>query len=104
VTPHEALIAAQNLIRNPERWTQGAYARNVDGVAVSPRELSAKCWCASGAVYHVTKDSQFFVNTAALLALGALREVAEGSVTTFNDLAGHSEVLDLFDAAIEATA
>lgn len=42
------LVAARKLVA--KGWTQGAAAKDRDGVGVDPRSRRAVCWCAGGAI------------------------------------------------------
>ena len=46
----ELLERARDLIRDPERWNQGAIACNKHGAMVSPDDVDAVKWCATGAL------------------------------------------------------
>lgn len=39
------------LLDRPEKWTQGASARTIDGVMCNPNDSAAVCWCVFGAIY-----------------------------------------------------
>ena len=41
----EILAGARNLLADPERWTQGAAARNAAGKHVAPSDPDATCPC-----------------------------------------------------------
>jgi len=59
VTISETLAKlADELEAHPEHWTQGHYARDSRGVAVTPDSREAVCWCMKGL---------FFREAAALL-------------------------------------
>lgn len=49
-TTPEALKAARERISDPERWTQGEYAKNTQGEACNANSSEACQWCAAGAV------------------------------------------------------
>lgn len=40
----------QELFSGPEKWTKGAYARNVNGDMLSSRDKGAVRWCLIGAI------------------------------------------------------
>ena len=52
----EVLRAAADLVEKPGAWTQRVFARDATRRPVTARDRSAVCWCASGAVRHVTAD------------------------------------------------
>lgn len=89
---HAVLVAARKLIEKPEHWCQGRYH-------------IGEASCAEGAVLSVTSeydDTQ--TNIARAGAFAALDRAVGGYIVDFNDAPGrtHSEVLAVFDKAIEA--
>lgn len=50
----ERLDKAANLIE--QGWTQGAYARDANGIGVHPRSEDAVCWCLTGAIQNAMSD------------------------------------------------
>lgn len=93
MTPREILTAARALIAEPERWTQGAYARDAAGVPVDDSAETAICWCASGALF------KFSSLPGADRARSAVASIV-GPIPDFNDHHTHAEVLAAFDKAI----
>ena len=107
----QALIEARDLIKDPARWTQGAYARDADGRAVSSTSPEACQWCAMGVVAKVAGRHDFL--TAMRLSEEMLtrldRAAGEsplvlGSITKLNDHQGHEAVLKMFAKAINEGA
>lgn len=109
-TPREILVAARELIGDPERWTRGQYARagHKDMFGVSPWSESASCWCARGAMRRVSDPVQ---PQPMNVAHATLSDVARGRypgripqnndpVSFVNDEMGHAAVLEILDAAI----
>lgn len=95
--PSDALRAAREKISTPEKWTQGAYARDAGGNAVRAAADDAVCWCALGAIVSLNifpADREE--------AAGALYKVVP-EVSVFNDKPGrtHAEVMAVFAKAIE---
>ena len=94
------LERARELISDPERWTQRAFARNSVGEATSASGPGATCWCALGAIAREEGRS----------GSGAVRQLREGAglhgtgtylgIADFNDVSTHAEVLAAFDKAI----
>ena len=39
------------LLAEPSKWTQGCYARDVDGTTVAIQSPDAVCWCLEGTVF-----------------------------------------------------
>lgn len=50
----ELLHAAGDLLEKPGAWTQGNFACDAHGKAVSSYDTDAVCWCASGALRKVS--------------------------------------------------
>lgn len=97
----EILIAARQLVEKPERWTQGVFARDLNGRPVDLLGPHAKCFCISGAVGRVVKrDHAKWDQILELLAKTARRR----NIVRFNDAnkRTHAEVLAAFDRAIAA--
>jgi len=96
VTTLEILVKARELIAEPERWTQGAFARDEHGFSryVCPGEFDYTCYCASGALRaaggYTTHPAYNAIHTGG------------PAVCVWNDAPGrtHAEVLAAFDAAI----
>lgn len=103
MTPREALIAARALIADEANWTRQVCARNAAGDAVFATSPDAVCFCAIGAVqravnYNILSDNNFNEYVFARNAL----EVRTGiAASAFNDTHTHSEVLAMFDKAIQ---
>jgi hypothetical protein len=102
VTPAEILRRARDLIKDPARWTTGAFARNANGGEVCADDPGACEWCALGAVF-VSQRSEEDIEPASK-ARGLLAEAAEGfgfeGAGMLNDSTDHTTVLAMFDAAI----
>lgn len=106
----ELLKRARRRITDPQRWTQGAEAREAGGCPTAVWHPEAVRWCAIGALaaecctarltaggrWHVQLDSDRF--HLARQRLEAANQGAE--VPTLNDHQGHGAVLALYDAAI----
>jgi hypothetical protein len=88
----EQLRAARDLISAPERWTQHAPARNVNGEPIPSYEAAAVCFCSVSAVHRVGQAWK----TLPILSRFSFPQ----TVTSFNDTHTHAEVIALFDAAI----
>lgn len=93
----EVLRAAREVISDPKRWTQGHFARTVEGLLASADSPVAASWCAIGAVRKVCLeiDDRFH-------AYEALEAVIPENVADWNDdpVRTHAEVLTAFDRAI----
>jgi hypothetical protein len=70
MTPLETLKAARQLISDPAKWTQGEFARDVDGNEVKAWSEDATCFCAYGAIQRVTEredsEADFFLRKAGI--------------------------------------
>jgi hypothetical protein len=121
VSAHEILMRARKqlqcaraLIEDPGRWTKRALARDANGRPVWPSTRSACAWCALGALLRVgahARGRRDVRLAASNQARAALARAAYSSMTPpdvravgrFNDsiVTDHSDVLALFDRAIE---
>lgn len=84
------------LLEAPERWTKLAFARNVDGNGVPPRDSKAICWCLTGAMIKIAPACPPFDIEAAVLPM-MHRVIAVTNctaLTAFNDDSDHATVLD----------
>lgn len=95
----ETLIAARELIAEPERWTKGR--------AMEVAEDGSVRYCASGALSAAGgHHNEVIENCSACAAADVLTSVLPRrlGVSGFNDLESttHADVLAAFDRAIEA--
>ena len=103
VTPKGILVKAKALISEEKHWTQGSYGRNAKGIPVAKNQLkNAVCFCAVGAIIRA---NQLLRQDDTLKH--APYDVYRGwkfpsSLTGFNDINTHTEVLALFDDMINA--
>lgn len=106
----EILTGVRDLLSDPERWTQGASARNAAGEPIDVHSEDATCFCAVGAFYRVGFPDG---NTADPVqddvywkARGLVDRLLPGtkSIIAVNDLDGREAVLNLLDKAIGAAA
>lgn len=101
--PSEILIAAKAVISDPENWTIGFIARDVNGNPAGAKQSNAVCWCSVGAYYKVVADID--TETNASIAFNCLVRAAESfafdSVAGMNDSNNHATVMSVWDKAIE---
>lgn len=98
-TPVDVLSRAREIISEPEHWTQGASGRDAQGVPINVHDSRATCWCAMGAVAKAQTELKADASTG----YTAYRYLdTETALWTFNDSRSHSEVLAMFDEAINA--
>lgn len=91
----EIIAQAEKLLNNPSSWTQECAARNAKGEAVSYDDKDATCFCAWGAIAHVspysdTKIMQVYINPL----LGN-----DGPIGRYNDTHKHEDILNLLAKA-----
>lgn len=94
------LVRARALIEKPEAWTKEAMARDVRQAVVRTGADAAACFCLAGALYKVSeRDSCGFNEALDLLTA----DCGVAGAVYFNDAptTSHSDVLALFDRAIE---
>ena len=112
-TPLDLLTRARNLITNPEHWTRGACARNVQGSAVPLRSRHAISFCATAALYRAM--DHYAASSAPPVPLhqtcklahdildNTISEITEGryaAANDYNDATDHQSILHSFDVAI----
>ncbi len=103
-TPKEVLIAVRELISDPKRWTQNAYARKGQdkfSMSVHPESKEATCWCMTGAIIKVCDDSSMEAQVIDLLQESMTGPIPGVMlIAIFNDNHTHDEVMALFDKVI----
>lgn len=55
-------MKAHEVINSPDKWTQGTYARTIEGIEVYTRDQNAVCFCAIGAItkaYATANNERF---------------------------------------------
>lgn len=113
MTPIEILKAARKLLTNPDHWTFGAMARDLDGEQVVPHSNAAACYCSVGAVYKVSGAAQQVPQThpaeqvlrmldKTATQLGHVQDWREDlrPCADLNDSKGHAAALEMFDLTI----
>lgn len=107
----EILTGVRDLLSDPERWTQGASARDAKGEPIDLYSEDAVCFCAVGAFYRVSFPTQDqFADDENERAYWDARDLVnrflpnDGSLIGVNDLDGREAVLNLLDKAIGAAA
>lgn len=96
MTLKENLIRAKALITDPEKWTQGAYARDANGCIVPPDDPSAVCYCSIGAIGALGLPCNELENTIDYLYVSIGKPISD-----FNDGDTHADVMAAWDKAIE---
>lgn len=86
------LQEARDLITDPSRWTTHWLARDDAGVPCDPVGEEATCFCAIGALLHVTKGDHLDL----LIDFQDLDIINDGPD-------GHARVLAVLDKAIKET-
>lgn len=104
------LQAARKIIRNEERWTEGALARDQDGNDCGTKSKQAVAFCALGAVTRINgpaqKSAVAFLREAARTVFNAdmiCKEVGPANtqdIFNVNDDMGHKDTLKMFALAI----
>lgn len=101
----DILLAARDLISDPEHWTQGTLCRDAHGERIKLTDPNVHSYCAIGAIHAYLRDvPQFHHKVVAVedALRDALPEEEPGYrlVHRFNDEHTHAEVMELFDTAI----
>lgn len=100
----EILQKARDLISDPKRWTQDAYARDDFGnetvsFGSSAVPESSICFCSIGAIASVAKSTITEAETGEAFKL--IEAGISAELAVYNDTHTHAEVLAAFDRAIE---
>lgn len=104
------LRSARDLIANPSTWTKGSSARDGAARGVCFDDASAVCWCSWGAIEKVCKQEGYLhaESTAAEDILYKAIKESHGEtfewIGPYNDGVTHTDVLRVFDRAIELAA
>src|SRR3990167_5534137 len=101
---YEVLLQAKGLISTSQSWCKGNFAITASGWGTSSRDERAVAWCTIGAIEKVGPD--FYIRNMAytylMKAINDLHpEVTGVSLSAFNDMADHNQVIQVFDLAIE---
>lgn len=127
--PSETLRAAKVKISEPSRWTTRTYAKNVYGCTIYSHEEDAVCFCSIGAVQVVTIRDRCNWDTPGVGPMEIIQYLTNaidnefkkrvdeedtkkgytvleggfsyGYVSRYNDSHSHSEVMVMWDRAIE---
>lgn len=94
---------AREIISDPEKWTQGTYARDRDGAPIHPGDEEASCWCALGAIAKaaIELEAQPGDGSAAADRLWNISKRPVGWVNDYGPrVQAHAAVLSLFDKAL----
>lgn len=94
MTTREILVKARALIEDPERWTQGAWARDAWGNKTLDSRDNAVAFCVAGAMCRVSGDM------VPRDAWAAFELAAGDGISRFNDAQTHADVLAVLDKAI----
>ncbi len=111
-TTLEILKGTRELISDPARWTQSAFARSASGRMIASSSALAVCWCVAGAINRVaaTSISPLLVDgpnvVRVLSAIGEQVSIFFKPdwvwLTEWNDIHTHPQVLEVLDKAIAA--
>jgi len=96
---------ARMLIATPQMWTQGEFARDGLGQAVSWRSPEATQFCIWGALNRAAGELTGDEHLRVRLADGAARALrgTTASISRLNDSGTHGEVLALIDRYLVAS-
>jgi len=91
---------------NPERWTQGSFARDAEGCATDPGSPGAHAFCAMGLLQRFLGDARTYEHcltllTRAITPLETGGSVIPRSIAAFNDTAGRTveDIIQMFRCA-----
>lgn len=105
----DVLGRAREILSDPARWTQGEFARDAQGRAMSAGQASAcdeaTCFCLIGAIrraaWGLGRDGRLYGCCAARECISrCLSSRGETThIANFNDNASHAEVLSVLEGA-----
>ena len=96
----DLITRTRDLISDHHRWTRYWYARNNKGQEVGANSKHACRWCANGALWHVARDTEIYMQ--ACYRLQAVSHDLYGlSFVRVNDELGRKAVLKVLDAALD---
>lgn len=103
-TTKQILVDARAIIDTPNKWRQGKLATDKDNQPVPFYSNKAERFCSVGAIYRATGSEYITPSRKAITALFCSIPLDYDSVYEFNDdtKTTHSDVLRVFDLAIEA--
>ena len=76
-------------IEDPDKWTKCAFARDVDGNNVTPRNPKAVCWCAEGAI-----ETESIPSMPSWQVLCWMDTYIGSALYVINDKCGYQPVID----------
>lgn len=107
------LQSVRDLLGDEGHWTQGAFARNSDGMVTTFYHSRACQWCLSGALEYKGRMEGYGIEAireaeellfAAIETLPLGVDVHYDSLGEFNDSVEHEFVVSALDRAIERAA
>lgn len=104
----EILVRVRVRLADPDRWTQSAFAREIDHrTLVKPGDPRACCWCLLGAIAR--ESNPYFISPPDLLSyLDGQRSKIHGekfnSLAELNDYVDHQTLLEFLDHTIVGLA
>lgn len=99
----EVLRAVRELLSVPERWTQGAFARQEDKTQVNAEDPEAVCFCIRGAIHRVAVNHYEEARAACKLLEEGVPEYSKAwGLSGYNDSRSttHADMLELIDGVI----
>ena len=94
------LKRVRKLLSDPNKWCQGAFARDKNSDHVESCSEFAVSWCLLGAINKEVGTSDDFSIYGSSAAKYLREKTGIRDIVLFNDHATHKQVLDLLDKAI----
>ena len=103
MTARDILEKTRELIQDPKCWTQGTFARDVNGEPVLASSPAAVSWCLMGALCRIgesnkTGDEERWLTRR--IVYGILLKKKWQTISEANDFNTHDDVIQLLDEAI----
>jgi hypothetical protein len=96
-TPYDRLTAAQERIRDPQRWTRGISARTKTSAPCNAEDTEACQWCAFGSINSVGDHDRKGLDLANIAAF----TLFNANLVVVNDRHGHDAIMQVFTKARE---
>ena len=109
---HQVIARARDIITNPDRWMQGAFAAARDYTPTDPTDAEAYRYCAVGAIRRAAhelacadKHLANHVQSTLEMFVHVRHPELEDDLEVLNDRGdGHAQVLRVFDELLAAEA
>lgn len=99
----QVLERARSLLSDQDRWAQGVFARDRNGVQVKPRDPNACCWCLLGAIAICSNELGISPPDLLRYLDGLMHFMFQDQFSNLgelNDYVSHELIIEFLDDAI----